>query len=78
MMRYRAVFKDPENLPAAKPNTIPAAVQIVGNDWPTIEKWANEKLAAATGPDSYVQIYETAETLIESRKKPKVPNGTAA
>jgi hypothetical protein len=62
-MKYRAVFTDPAD------NTQERPVEILGNDFKTIERWRDKMLESATNPEAYVSIYETIETLRQTRKR---------
>jgi hypothetical protein len=57
--RYRAILHDPADLHAERP------VQIYGNDWQEIEKWAETVLAKAQSPNAVVCAFETLEQFCE-------------
>lgn len=64
--RFRLLFIDPADTTAER-----AQQRFSSNyqDEPT-QKWIDAMLAAG-GPDSYVTIYETSETIIKYQRKPR-------
>lgn len=64
--RFRLVFTDPADL------TPERAQQIFSTNYQdeASTKWVDAMLAAG-GPESFVSIYQTAETLISYKKKPR-------
>jgi phage-related tail protein len=64
-MKYRAVFQDPEDTTRERP------VQMLTNNFREVEKWRDEMLAKAQRETAYIEIFETSETLIGFKRKPK-------
>lgn len=64
--RFRLVFSDPGDATPERAN------QIFSQNYQdeSTQKWIDSVLLAG-GPDSFVSIYQTSETLISFKKKPK-------
>jgi len=66
-LRYRAILIDSGDTTAKRP------VQVLGNDWQEIERWANLVLEKAIAADAIVNVWETREEKIKVIPRPQRP-----
>jgi hypothetical protein len=66
-MRYRAILIDPGIIHPERD------IEILGNDWQEIERWANLVLEKAVAADAFVNVWETREEKIKVIPRPRRP-----